>query len=262
MCIWTRGCSKTHMYMYCCLLRPTRFSAKLAARRPGASSCPRGSAAAAPAAGLMLARSSRPLELLFLVFTCVTALHPLPPVRRRGPSLLPCTPARRRLVSVQQCSEDGPDEEGPGGISGTAVSFLKWYKRTVSPLLPPGCRYIPTCSEYAIQSFKQFDVPQAATLTAWRLVRCNPFHLKGYGYGVDEPCWPPPAYWAGSGRVRTPLDDEASRRRAMGEVEPGRPDPFAAGGLLSQAAEKRAAAAAAADPLPGSEEEDARPNVS
>ena len=215
-------------------------------------------------AGLMLMRSSRPLELLFLVFTCVTALHPLPPVRRRAPSLVPCTPARRRLASVQQCSEDGPDEEGADGVSGTAVSFLKWYKRTISPLLPPGCRYIPTCSEYAIQCFKQFDVPQATTLTAWRLVRCNPFHLKGYGYGVDEPCWPPPAYWAGSGRVRTPLDDEASRRRAMGEeVEPGRPDPFAAGGLFSQAAEKkRAAAAAAADPLPGSEEKDARPDVS
>ena len=47
------------------------------------------------------------------------------------------------------------------------------------------------------------------------------------------------------------------------EVEPGRPDPFAAGGLLSQAAEKkRAAAAAAADPLPGSEGKDARPDVS
>ena len=229
-----------------------------------ASSCPWLLPAAAPAAGLMLMRSSRPLELLFLVFTCVTALHPLPPVRRRAPSLVPCTPARRRLASVQQCSEDGPDEEGADGLSGTAVSFLKWYKRTISPLLPPGCRYIPTCSEYAIQCFKQFDVPQATTLTAWRLVRCNPFHLKGYGYGVDEPCWPPPAYWAGSGRVRTPLDDEASRRRAMGEeVEPGRPDPFAAGGLLSQAAEKkRAAAAAAADPLPGSEGKDARPDVS
>jgi hypothetical protein len=87
-------------------------------------------------------------------------------------------------------------------------------------------------------------------------VRCNPLHLKGYGYGVDAPCWPPPAYWAGSGRVRNPLDDEASRRKAMGVEDPGRPDPFSAGGLLSQAAEKRAAAAAA-DPPPGADEDDA-----
>ena len=206
-------------------------------------------------------RSSQPLALLFLGLTCVNALRPLPPVRRRSPTLLPRTPARRRLASVQQCSEggageEGPGEEGRGGVSGTAVSFLKWYKRTISPLIPPGCRYIPTCSEYAIQSFKLFDVPQATTLTAWRLVRCNPLHLKGYGYGVDAPCWPPPAYWAGSGRVRNPLDDEASRRKAMGVEDPGRPDPFSAGGLLSQAAEKRAAAAAA-DPPPGADEDDA-----
>ena len=198
---------------------------------------------------------------VLLVLTCVTALRPPPPVRRRGPTLVPRSPARRRLANVQQCSEDGPGEDGPGGVSGTAVSFLKWYKRTISPLIPPGCRYIPTCSEYAIQSFKQFDVPQATTLTAWRLVRCNPLHLKGYGYGVDAPCWPPPAYWAGSGRVRNPLDDEASRRKAMGVDDPGRPDPFSADGLLSQVAEKRAAAAAA-DPPPGSEEKDAGPDVS
>eukprot|EP00964_Phaeocystis_antarctica_P039054 scaffold22335_cov71-Phaeocystis_antarctica.AAC.7 len=207
-------------------------------------------------------RRSLQLALLLLVVTCVTALRPLPPVRRRGPTLLPRSPARRRLANVQQCSEDGPGvEDGPGGVSGAAVSFLRWYKRTISPLIPPGCRYIPTCSEYAIQSFKQFDVPQATTLTAWRLVRCNPLHLKGYGYGVDAPCWPPPAYWAGSGRVRNPLDDEASRRKAMGVDDPGRPDPFSADGLLSQAAEKRAAAAAA-DPPPGSEEKDAGPDVS
>ena len=192
------------------------------------------------------------VALLVLALTCATALRPLPPVRRRGPALIPCSPARRRLSPVQQYSEDGP-----GGVSGAAVSFLKWYKRTISPLIPPGCRYIPTCSEYAIQSFKQFDVPQAATLTAWRLVRCNPLHVKGYGFGVDAPCWPPPAYWAGSGRVRNPLDDEASRRKALGVEDPDRPDPF------SLLAEKRAAdMAAAANPSPDSGEKGAGPDVS
>ena len=51
-------------------------------------------------------------------------------------------------------------------------------------------------------------------------------HVKGYGFGLDEPCWPPPAYWAGSGRVRTPLDDEASRRKALGLDDEDRLDPF------------------------------------
>lgn len=118
------------------------------------------------------------------------------------------------------------DESGSAvsGISASAVSFLKGYKKVISPLLPPGCRFIPTCSEYAIQSFERFSPPQAAVLTAWRLVRCNPLHVSGYGSGVDEPCWPPPAYWGGSGTVRTPLDDERSRQRAAGNFE-AEPEP-------------------------------------
>ncbi|KAL1526529.1 hypothetical protein AB1Y20_015238 [Prymnesium parvum] len=99
-------------------------------------------------------------------------------------------------------------DEPPGRAA--ALRALRWYKQTISPLLPPGCRFIPTCSEYAMQAFEEFSVPQAAVLTAWRLLRCNPTA----GYGVDEPCWPPPAYWAGSRRVRTFVDDDASRARA------------------------------------------------
>ena len=132
---------------------------------------------------------------------------------------------------------------GGGEPSEAAVRALKWYKQIISPLLPPGCRFIPTCSEYAAaraslrslpiisrysrrpslelrygaQCFEQFSVPQAIILTAWRLIRCNPLHLPNTGFGIDEPCWPPCAYWAGSGQVRTFVDDERSRRRAQGE---------------------------------------------
>ena len=108
--------------------------------------------------------------------------------------------------------------DGEGGpVSRAAVSFLRWYKQAMSPLLPPGCRFVPTCSEYAIASFQQFSPPQALVLMLWRIIRCNPLHLEGYGTGVDEPTWPPPAYWAGDGTVRTVADDERSRRRALGE---------------------------------------------
>jgi len=68
-----------------------------------------------------------------------------------------------------------------------------------------------------MQSFEQYSIPQAAVLTVWRLVRCNPLHFPKRGYGVDEPTWPPPVYWAGDGRLRTLLDDERSRERALGE---------------------------------------------
>ena len=101
-----------------------------------------------------------------------------------------------------------------GAVSGASVAALKFYKRFISPLNPPGCRFIPTCSEYGQLAFKQYPPLQALVLTAWRLVRCNPLHLPKCGYGEDLPRWPPPAYWAGTDRIRTVLDDEESRRAA------------------------------------------------
>lgn len=70
-----------------------------------------------------------------------------------------------------------------------------------------------------MQSFEKYSIPQAAILTAWRLVRCNPLHFPKTGYGLDEPTWPPPAYWAGDGRLRTSLDDELSRLRALRDLD-------------------------------------------
>mmetsp|Transcript_35575 Transcript_35575/g.80788 ORF Transcript_35575/g.80788 Transcript_35575/m.80788 type:complete len:196 (-) Transcript_35575:177-764(-) len=125
-----------------------------------------------------------------------------------GLAVIPPRPVRRAAAPRLTSSS--------GGGRDAALSMLRWYKSNISPLLPPGCRFLPTCSEYAMQSFEQFSLPQAAVLTAWRLMRCNPLHLPGCGSGIDEPVWPPPAYWAGDGRVRTPLDDEQSRRRADG----------------------------------------------
>ena len=101
--------------------------------------------------------------------------------------------------------------------SQAAIAALQFYKRYISPLLPPGCRFIPTCSEYGQQCFQQFTIPQASVLIVWRLIRCNPLHWPGTGFGVDEPVWPPCAYWAGDGRLRTWVDDERSRRKAAGE---------------------------------------------
>ena len=102
-------------------------------------------------------------------------------------------------------------------ISEASVGALRFYKQVISPLMPPACRFIPTCSEYGQQAFERFSPAKATVLTAWRLTRCNPLHTPGCGFGVDEPQWPPPAYWAGSGRLRTYVDDDISRRRANGE---------------------------------------------
>ncbi|CAN0148745.1 unnamed protein product [Ectocarpus sp. 6 AP-2014] len=73
------------------------------------------------------------------------------------------------------------------------ISFIKAYKKELSPLIPPACRFLPTCSVYGVQAIEKFGPTKGAVLTAWRLMRCNPFA----GYGVDYPQWPPPGWFAG-----------------------------------------------------------------
>ena len=58
---------------------------------------------------------------------------------------------------------------------------LRQYKRWISPALPPACRYVPSCSEYAAEAIARHGVLRGGLLAAWRLVRCNPF-VKG---GLD-----------------------------------------------------------------------------
>ena len=60
------------------------------------------------------------------------------------------------------------------------ISSLRFYKRKVSPLLPPACKYIPTCSEYAMTAIERFGPGDGSYLAAKRLLRCNPFAKGGY----------------------------------------------------------------------------------
>lgn len=60
------------------------------------------------------------------------------------------------------------------------TSSLRFYKRKISPLLPPACKYIPTCSEYAIIAIERFGPGYGSYLAAKRLLRCNPFAKGGY----------------------------------------------------------------------------------
>ena len=61
-----------------------------------------------------------------------------------------------------------------------AVAPILLYRRVISPLLPPRCKYHPSCSEYAIQAVSEFGILRGLVLAAWRLLRCNPFSHGGY----------------------------------------------------------------------------------
>ena len=60
------------------------------------------------------------------------------------------------------------------------IALVKFYRRYISPLKPPCCRFIPTCSEYALEAYRVHGFFVGTALSLWRLLRCNPFGKGGY----------------------------------------------------------------------------------
>jgi putative membrane protein insertion efficiency factor len=60
------------------------------------------------------------------------------------------------------------------------ITVLRIYKWLISPLLPPACRYVPSCSEYAMEAIARHGVTRGGIKAAWRLLRCHPFARGGY----------------------------------------------------------------------------------
>jgi hypothetical protein len=61
-----------------------------------------------------------------------------------------------------------------------AILALRGYKRFVSPLLPPMCRFEPTCSVYAMQAIEKYGIMRGTWLGARRLLRCHPLNPGGW----------------------------------------------------------------------------------
>jgi putative membrane protein insertion efficiency factor len=50
----------------------------------------------------------------------------------------------------------------------------------VSPLLPPACRFVPSCSEYGYEAVARYGILAGGRMAVWRILRCNPFGGRGY----------------------------------------------------------------------------------
>ena len=61
-----------------------------------------------------------------------------------------------------------------------AILAIQVYRFLVSPLLPPSCRFDPTCSEYALQAFREYGLLEGGVLAFRRILRCHPWGGHGH----------------------------------------------------------------------------------
>jgi len=99
---------------------------------------------------------------------------------------------RRHVLHNHQKEEpqEGKENKQDDSMSAAMIGTIGFYKRVISPLLPPACRFVPTCSQYGVQAITEFGSTKGCILIAWRLLRCSPIGGKGY----DPPKWPPVPY--------------------------------------------------------------------
>ena len=65
------------------------------------------------------------------------------------------------------------------------IKLIKGYRFFVSPLIGQSCRYLPTCSEYSIESLKTFGLFKGTFLSLKRILSCHPIKFLGGGEGFD-----------------------------------------------------------------------------
>ena len=65
-------------------------------------------------------------------------------------------------------------------ISYLMLLIIKAYKALISPILPPSCRYLPTCSDYSVQAIQKYGPFKGGWMALKRIARCNPWGGHGY----------------------------------------------------------------------------------
>ena len=72
---------------------------------------------------------------------------------------------------------------------GVLIFLVHLYRRYLSPLFPPRCKYYPTCSTYALKALKTHGAAKGTLLSVWRIVRCNPLSDGGVDYPPEKGSW-------------------------------------------------------------------------
>lgn len=69
------------------------------------------------------------------------------------------------------------------------IAAINLYRRRLSPLFPPRCKYYPTCSTYALSAINIHGAFKGSLLSMWRLIRCNPLSDGGVDYPPQKGEW-------------------------------------------------------------------------
>ena len=82
----------------------------------------------------------------------------------------------------------------PGVLARAVIAAVQWYRHMVSPLRLPSCRFMPTCSQYAVDALSEYGLLRGGWLSVRRLARCGPWHRGGWD--------PIPERWSAAGDGR------------------------------------------------------------
>ena len=105
-------------------------------------------------------------------------------IEKANPTTSATEPATARQEQTAQAAQD--DAQQPS-LAVRLLSYpVKFYRYFISPLLPPSCRFTPTCSQYALEALRVHGALKGSWLTIWRLLRCNPFN-RHVGYDPVPP---------------------------------------------------------------------------
>jgi uncharacterized protein len=88
-----------------------------------------------------------------------------------------CSPGLARSASVALSEVTGRMGRA---FRAALITAIRIYQRTLSRVLPPSCRFHPSCSAYMIQAVERYGVLRGMAMGVWRICRCNPFSKGGY----------------------------------------------------------------------------------
>lgn len=80
------------------------------------------------------------------------------------------------------------DRPGAGPVARLVIVVIQGYRHMVSPLRLPTCRFMPTCSQYAVDALSEYGLFRGGWLSAIRLVKCGPWHRGGWDPIPERTC--------------------------------------------------------------------------